>query len=99
MHVQRASRRRASFGHATISAPVSSEVHCSGPKLRLPRLTQYEYTMKYCSYFEFGQRAEKQESDTPRRAGGLMSGAASKAVTRLFRRRAEARLGYGFKTV
>ena len=34
----------------------------------------------------------RRKSDTPCRAGGLMSGAASKAVARWFRRRAEARL-------
>jgi len=34
------------------------------------------------------------QSDTPRKAGGLMSGAASKAVDPLAKRRAKARLSY-----
>jgi hypothetical protein len=34
------------------------------------------------------------KSDTPRKAGGLMSGAASKAVVPLAKRRAEARLSF-----
>jgi hypothetical protein len=38
--------------------------------------------------------SKKIESDNPRKAGGLMSGAASKAVDPLAKRRAEARLSY-----
>ena len=38
-------------------------------------------------------KANYEESDTPREAGGLMSWAASKAVVAESRRRAKARLG------
>ena len=48
---------------------------------------QYQQVTMY--YF-----SENLKSDTPRRAGGLMSGAASKAVDPLAKRRAKARLSY-----
>jgi hypothetical protein len=43
---------------------------------------------------EFIEIDFKMKSDTPRKAGGLMSGAASKAVDPLAKRRAKARLSY-----
>jgi hypothetical protein len=62
--------------------------------------TAYEGKMKASirenRFFDVKQEAFQvfKESDTPRKAGGLMSGAASKAVDPIAKRRAKARLCY-----